>query len=68
MPDLMPLRVRLICLIAVVLAVSLAVEVTIVSFNASRSVQTEMSSALEVGVQIIKGTLARLPEVCRLAA
>jgi len=61
-PDLMPLRVRLICLIAVVLAVSLAVEVTIVSFNASRSVQTEMSSALEVGVQIIKSTLARLPE------
>ncbi|MCI0599353.1 MAG: histidine kinase [Beijerinckiaceae bacterium] len=57
----MPLRIRLICLVAMVLAASLGVEVTIVSFNASRSVQTEMSSALEVGEQIVKSALTRLP-------
>jgi hypothetical protein len=39
----MSLRFRLICLIAIVLIASLAVEGTIVSFNASRSVQTEMN-------------------------
>jgi hypothetical protein len=52
------LRVRLICLIAIVLIASLAVEGTIVSFNASRSVQTEMNSALQVGQQIVKSGLA----------
>jgi hypothetical protein len=45
----MSLRIRLICLIALVLVLSLAVEGTIVSFNASRSVSTEMNSALQVG-------------------
>jgi two-component system sensor histidine kinase UhpB len=58
----MTLRFRLICLIAIVLAVSLALEGTIVFFNASRSVQTEMHSALQVGEQIIKGRLARLAQ------
>src|ERR1700730_7989503 len=57
----MSLRFRLICLIAVVLIASLAVEGTIVSCNASRSVQTEMNSALQVGQQIVKSALARLP-------
>jgi hypothetical protein len=56
------LRFRLICLIAIVLIASLAVEGTIVSFNASRSVQTEMNSALQVGQQIVKSALAQLPE------
>jgi len=58
----MSLRLRLICLIAIVLAASLAVEGTIVFFNASRSVQTEMNSALQVGEQIVKDALSRLPE------
>jgi two-component system, NarL family, sensor histidine kinase UhpB len=58
----MSLRFRLICLIAIVLIASLAVEGTIVSFNASRSVQTEMNSALQVGQQIVKSALAQLPE------
>ena len=54
----MSLRIRLICLIALVLVLSLAVEGTIVSFNASRSVPTEMNSALQVGQQIVKSALA----------
>jgi len=58
----MSLRFRLICLIAIVLIASLVVEGTIVSFNASRSVQTEMNSALQVGQQIVKNALAQLPE------
>lgn len=43
-----------------VLAVSLVAEGTVVFFSASRSVQTEMNSALHVGEQTIKGGLARL--------
>jgi two-component system sensor histidine kinase UhpB len=62
LPSTMSLRFRLICLIAIVLIASLAVEGTIVSFNASRSVQTEMNSALQVGQQIVKSALARLPD------
>jgi two-component system sensor histidine kinase UhpB len=58
----MSLRFRLICLIAIVLIASLAVEGTIVSFNASRSVETEMNSALQVGQQIVKSALAQFPE------
>jgi hypothetical protein len=58
----MSLRIRLICLIALVLVLSLAVEGTIVSFNASRSVPTEINSALQVGQQIVKSALAGLPE------
>jgi hypothetical protein len=58
----MSLRIRLICLIALVLVLSLAVEGTIVSFNAVRSVPTEMNSALQVGQQIVKSALAGLPE------
>ncbi|MGH6836381.1 MAG: ATP-binding protein [Methylocella sp.] len=58
----MSLRFRLICLIAIVLIASLAVEGAIVSFNASRSVRTEMNSALQVGQQIVKSALAQLPE------
>ena len=52
----------MICLIAIVLIASLVVEGTIVSFNASRSVQTDMNSALQVGQRIVKGALAQLPE------
>jgi two-component system, NarL family, sensor histidine kinase UhpB len=59
----MSLRFRLIGLIAIVLAVSLAIDGTIVFFNASRSVQTEMRSALQVGEQIVKSALKLLPEV-----
>jgi two-component system, NarL family, sensor histidine kinase UhpB len=58
----MSLRFRLICLIAIVLAVSLAAEGTIVFFNASRSVGTEMNSALQVGRQFVESALARIPE------
>lgn len=58
----MSLRIRLICLIAMVLIASLAVEATLVSFNASRSVRTEMNSALRVGQQIVTSALARLPD------
>ena len=58
----MSLRFRLICLFAIVLVVSLAVESTIVFFNASRSVRTEMNSALKVGQQIVASALARLPD------
>ena len=58
----MSLRIRLICLIAIVLIASLAVEATLVSFNASRSVRTEMNSALHVGQQIVTSALARLPD------
>jgi hypothetical protein len=57
----MSLRFRLIGLIAIVLAVSLAIDGTIVFFNASRSVQTEMRSALQVGEQIVKSALKLLP-------
>ena len=60
----MSLRIRLICLIAIVLIASLAVEATIVSFHASRSVRTEMNSALHVGQQIRRkrvGTTFRIP-------
>jgi hypothetical protein len=59
----MSLRFRLIGLIAIVLAVSLAIDGTIVFFNASRSVQTEMRSALQVGEQIVKSALKLLPEL-----
>jgi two-component system, NarL family, sensor histidine kinase UhpB len=58
----MSLRFRLICSIAIVLAVSLAIEGTVVFFNASRSVQTEMNSALRVGEQIVQSALERLPQ------
>ncbi len=58
----MPLRIRLICLVVMVLAISLAVEVTIVCLNASRSVQTEMNSAFEAGQQLVKNALPRLAE------
>jgi hypothetical protein len=58
----MSLRSRLICFVAITLALSLAAEGTIVFFNASRSVRTEMSAALRVGQQIVKSALGRLPE------
>jgi hypothetical protein len=58
----MSLRSRLICFVAITLALSLAAEGTIVFFNASRSVRTEMSAALQVGEQIVKSALRRLPE------
>lgn len=58
----MPLRFRLICLIAIVLLASLAVEGAIVSFHASRSVRTETNSALQVGRQIVKSALAQIPD------
>jgi two-component system sensor histidine kinase UhpB len=58
----MSLRFRLICLIAIILIASLAVEGTIVYSNASRSVRTEMNSALRVGQQIVKSALAQLPD------
>jgi two-component system sensor histidine kinase UhpB len=59
---MMSLRFRLISLIAIVLIASLAVEGTTVSFNASRSVKTEMNSALQVGQQIVTSALAHFPE------
>ena len=58
----MSLRFRLICLIAIVLAASLVLEGAIVSFHASRSVRTEMSSALQVGQQFVESALSDLPD------
>jgi two-component system sensor histidine kinase UhpB len=58
----MSLRFRLICLIAIVLAASLVVEGAIVSFHASRSVRTEMNSALQVGQQFVESALSDLPD------
>ena len=58
----MSLRFRLICLIAIVLIASVALEGVIVSFHASRSVRTEMNSALQVGQQFVASALADLAE------
>ena len=57
----MSLRFRLIGLVAVVLVVSLIFGGAIAGFNASRSVRTEMRSALLVGRQTIENALAALP-------
>lgn len=56
----MSLRLRLIALIAVILAASLAVGGGVASINASRSVQTEMDSAQAVARQIVTGGIALL--------
>lgn len=58
----MSLRSQIVCLIAAILIASLTVEGLIVSFNASRSVQTEMNSALRVGRQIVNAAVARFPD------
>jgi two-component system sensor histidine kinase UhpB len=50
----MSLRLRLIVLVTVVLVLSLALGSLIAFFNASRSVRTEMRSALQVGRQTIE--------------
>ncbi|HXC26846.1 MAG TPA: histidine kinase [Stellaceae bacterium] len=49
----MPLRFRLIALVTIVLLASLGLGGTVVVLNASRSVRTEMTSALLVGRQTI---------------
>lgn len=54
------LRFRLIILIAIALVLSLGVEGLIVFANASRSVRTEMDSALQVGRQTIRNAILRL--------
>lgn len=56
----MSLRLRLIALIAVVLAASLAAGGMVASINASRSVQTEMDSAQGVARQIVTNGIALL--------
>ncbi len=56
----MSLRLRLIALIAVVLAASLAAGGGVASLNASRSVQTEMDSAQSVAGQIVVNGIALL--------
>jgi two-component system sensor histidine kinase UhpB len=56
----MSLRLFLISLIAALLAASLVLGGMVASFNASRSVQTEMRSALAVGQQMIEANLAGL--------
>lgn len=58
----MSLRSRLISLIAMVLLASFAIEGMLVSLNASRSVRTEMNSALQVGSQIVRSTLAEMKD------
>ena len=58
----MSLRFRLICLIAIVLIASLTLEGAIVTFHASRSVRTEMNSALQVGQQFVASALADLAD------
>ncbi len=49
----MSLRLRLICLVAVVLVISLLVGAAIACFNATGSVGTEMRAALLVGRRIV---------------
>jgi len=56
----MSLRLRLIVLIAMVLAASLSVGGVVASLNASRSVQTELKSALLVARQMIASGTALL--------
>jgi two-component system sensor histidine kinase UhpB len=56
----MSLRFRLISLVCVVLLISLALGGVIACSNASRSVRTEMRSALVVGRQAIENAIERL--------
>ena len=56
----MSLRLFLISLIAALLAASLVLGGMVASFNASRSVQTEMRSAIVVAQQMIRANLANL--------
>ena len=56
----MSLRLRLISLVAIVLAVSLVFGSAIACFSASRSVRTEMLSALVVTQQTIENVIERL--------
>jgi two-component system sensor histidine kinase UhpB len=56
----MSLRFRLITLVAVALLISLAAGGAIACFNASRSVRTEMSSALAVGRQTVDNAVKAL--------
>ena len=56
----MSLRLFLISLIAALLAASLGLGGMVASFNAPRSVKTEMHSALAVGQQMIEANLAGL--------
>ena len=53
----MSLRLRLISLVAIVLAVSLVFGSAIACFSASRSVRTEMLSALVVAEQTIENAV-----------
>ena len=53
----MSLRLRLISLVAIVLAVSLVFGSAIACFGASRSVRTEMLSALVVAQQTIENAI-----------
>jgi two-component system, NarL family, sensor histidine kinase UhpB len=57
----MSLRFRLIALVCLVLLVSLAFGGVVAYGNASRSVRTEMRSALLVGRQTIESAIERLP-------
>jgi two-component system, NarL family, sensor histidine kinase UhpB len=50
----MPLRVRLIALVAVVLLASLACGSLLVGWHAAKSVKTELRAGLDVGVQTIR--------------
>jgi len=56
----MSLRLRLISLVAIVLAVSLVFGSAIACFSASRSVRTEMLSALVVAQQTVENAVDRL--------
>ena len=56
----MSLRLRLISLVAIVLAVSLVFGSAIACFSASRSVRTEMLSALVVAQQTIENAVEGL--------
>lgn len=54
----MPLRFRLIALVTIVLLASLGFGGTVILLNASRSVRTEMNSALLVGQQTVDNVVA----------
>jgi len=56
----MPLRIRLIALVAVALLISMALGGAVTLFTASRSVRTEMRSALLVGQQTVANVVREI--------
>lgn len=55
----MPLRVRLILLVALVLLISLAFGSVLIGWHAVKSVRTELRAALDVGSNTVRNALPR---------